>query len=85
MAEEVNGTQLQSDAMTPKKTVSFEVWYCRHCLAERPIKGQKPTRCWNYKCRRADWDRPKIKEGRPRKDQKRKPRPSPKAAKKGKR
>ena len=66
----MNATQLQSVAMTPKRKIELEVWECRHCRAVRPVGGKEPERCWNYKCRRADWDRPKIKIGRPRKDAK---------------
>ena len=72
--------------MTPKKTITLDVWECRHCHAIKPVKGKEPVRCWNYKCRRMDWDRDKIKEGRPRKDEKRKPRPKakPRGSRKGK-
>lgn len=62
----MNGTQVQSGIVTPKKF--SPVWVCRHCKAEKIIKlgMAEPKRCWNYKCRRMDWDRDKIKEGRPR-------------------
>lgn len=63
----MNGAQLQSGAVTPRKTIQLDVWECRHCHAIKPVNGEKPKRCWNYKCRRMDWDRKKIKEGRPRK------------------
>jgi len=79
----MNGPQLQSVAMTPKKTITIDVWECRYCHAIKPVKGKPPVRCWNYKCRRMDWDRDKIKEGRPRKDGKGKP-GRPKSKKRGK-
>ena len=74
---------LKSPAMTPKGTA--DVWICRHCKARKIVEDpyNPPIRCWNSKCRRGDWHRPKIKEGRPRKDARR-PKGKTKPHKKGK-
>jgi len=67
MAEKAMNDALKSPSMTPKGT--RDVWICRHCKAEKIIDNPyaEPERCWNYKCRRMDWNRPKKKSGRPRK------------------
>lgn len=79
---------LKSVAMTPKGTA--DVWICRHCKARKIVEDpyNPPIRCWNSKCRRGDWHRPKLKEGRPRNDARKgtagRPPKQGKARKKGK-
>jgi len=58
---------VQSPGMAPKTYIPH--WQCRHCKHTWQIKNEreKPKQCPNRECRAADWDREKIKEGRPRK------------------
>lgn len=61
---------VQSGAMTPKEFAP--VWRCRHCRHKWLIvdEDNPPKQCPNRKCRRMDWDRAKVKSGRPRQDAK---------------
>lgn len=58
---------VKSDGMTPIKT--RYAWVCRHCKHEwLAVNVNKPPKqCPNRDCRAADWNRKKIKPGRPRK------------------
>jgi len=67
------------EAMTPLIKKLQYYWKCQRpaCKHEWPAKdiNKEPKRC--ARCKRIDWNRPTMSVGRPRK-----PRPSPKAAKK---
>lgn len=62
--------------MTPieEERIVLRRWKCRHCKHKWPITNPaaiadetlRPKQCPNRECRAADWDRDKIKEGRPR-------------------
>lgn len=79
---------LKSEAMTPIKNVLN--WECRHCKHKWPIADRRgidnpefrPKQCPNRPCRAMDWDREKIKIGRPSKKPKQPGRPKGRGKKK---